>query len=117
MTSEPELIPELRYITSSGVDLKNGPEEPTRRLPSDKDIRVVSPAEARALFNSNKDYSNKLNWAMRIDGMNFNMMIQTRMESLPTNAAKYQLSGIIHGDIINQTVMPSVLPSVTRKLA
>ncbi|KAL5512942.1 hypothetical protein ACEPAH_3340 [Sanghuangporus vaninii] len=51
VTSSPESIPELMYITSSGYDMHNGQEEVLKRRPTDKDIRVVSPSEAQHLFS------------------------------------------------------------------
>ncbi|KAL5537168.1 hypothetical protein ACEPAF_991 [Sanghuangporus sanghuang] len=51
VTSSPESIPELMYITSSGYDMHNGREEVLKRRPTDKDIRVISPSEAQHLFS------------------------------------------------------------------
>lgn len=52
VTSKPETIPNLRLITSSGYPIFNGPIERAKRVPSDKDIQVVSPAKAQELFGS-----------------------------------------------------------------
>lgn len=52
VTSKPESIPELKNITSSGADIGHSSEERAKRLPTDKDIRIVSPAEAQRIFNS-----------------------------------------------------------------
>ncbi|THH05519.1 hypothetical protein EW145_g4737 [Phellinidium pouzarii] len=63
VTSTPEAIPERKLITSSGYDIFNEPEEIRKRLPSDKDIRVVTPAEAQRIFNTHS--------ASHIDGASF----------------------------------------------
>lgn len=52
VTSSPESIPELKFIMSSGANIGHSPEERARRLPTDKDIRIVSPAEAHRIFNA-----------------------------------------------------------------
>lgn len=52
VTSEPESMPELKLIVSSGADIGHSAEERARRLPTDKDILVVSPAEAQRIFKS-----------------------------------------------------------------
>ncbi|KAI5120259.1 hypothetical protein M0805_004595 [Coniferiporia weirii] len=63
VTPTPESIPERKLITSSGYEIFNEPEEILKRLPSDKDIRVVTPAEAQRIFNTHA--------ATRIDGASF----------------------------------------------
>ncbi|TDL21878.1 hypothetical protein BD410DRAFT_840270 [Rickenella mellea] len=55
-------FPELRFIYSTGRDILNGMEEKLKRLPTDKEIRIISGAEARRLFGTS---------ATRIDGPNW----------------------------------------------
>ncbi|TDL21873.1 hypothetical protein BD410DRAFT_803963 [Rickenella mellea] len=55
-------FPELRLMYSTGRNLKNGKEEASKRLPTDKEIRIISPVEARRLFGTS---------ATRIDGPNW----------------------------------------------
>lgn len=52
VTSKPETIPERKLITSSGYEIYNELEEILKRLPTDKDIRIVKPAEAQRIFNT-----------------------------------------------------------------
>ena len=64
VTSSPEAIPERKFLTSSGYDIRGGGEEEVRkRLPTDKDIRIVTPDEAQRLFG--------VQAATRLDGVNF----------------------------------------------
>lgn len=63
VTDTPEVVPDTKYITSTGVEMKNTPEMKMRRLPTDQDIRVVTPAEAQSIFNTNV--------ASRIPGTSF----------------------------------------------
>ncbi|KAL5492147.1 hypothetical protein ACEPAI_3594 [Sanghuangporus weigelae] len=82
VTSSPESIPGLMYITSSGYDMHNGREEVLKRRPTDKDIRVVSPSEAQHLFSpppqknqkqqgSSSSSSSSTNSIPRLSGVSF----------------------------------------------
>ncbi|KAH8116523.1 hypothetical protein DFH11DRAFT_1506336, partial [Phellopilus nigrolimitatus] len=63
VSSKPEDIPHPRYLTSSGYNIQNEPEEVRKRLPSDKDIRIVTPHEAQRIFNTHA--------ASQLDGASF----------------------------------------------
>ncbi|KAJ6557205.1 hypothetical protein DFH09DRAFT_1163356 [Mycena vulgaris] len=52
VSNKPEEIPDLAEIYSKGVDIEVGEEAENARLPDEKDIRIVSTAEARALFGT-----------------------------------------------------------------
>ncbi|THH08866.1 hypothetical protein EW145_g2425 [Phellinidium pouzarii] len=63
VTSFPDIIPERKLLTSSGYEVFNGEEEKRKRLPSDKDIQVISPKEAQRLFGTHE--------ATHFDGVSF----------------------------------------------
>ena len=63
VTSKPESVPHLKFITSSGHPIYDGEEELVKRLPTPKDVQVLNPAQAQRHFNSTH--------AIRIDGANF----------------------------------------------
>ncbi|KAL5536741.1 hypothetical protein ACEPAF_564 [Sanghuangporus sanghuang] len=63
VTSTPEEIPEPKLLTSSGYEIFNGPVERAKRKPSEKDIRIVTPEEARVIFGTQS--------AIRLDGVSF----------------------------------------------
>ncbi|EJD08554.1 uncharacterized protein FOMMEDRAFT_72556, partial [Fomitiporia mediterranea MF3/22] len=63
VTSTPQEVPDLRLLTSSGYPIFNGPIERAKRIPSDSDIRIISPDEAQRLFRTNS--------VSRFDGVNF----------------------------------------------
>lgn len=63
VTSNPDSIPARKSLTSSGIEFYNGPGEPEKRLPTDKDIQIVSPEQARLIFNVNS--------ASLLDGVSF----------------------------------------------
>lgn len=63
ITSKPKDFPELKLLTSSGYEVYNGAVERAKRLPSDKDIRLVSPEEATRVFGTRS--------AIRLDGVSF----------------------------------------------
>lgn len=65
ITSDPKAIPKLRLITSSGYEIWNGAVERAKRIPSDKDIQIISPEKAQLMFGSERRS------ATRIDGVNF----------------------------------------------
>ncbi|KAG8898285.1 hypothetical protein FRB99_007545 [Tulasnella sp. 403] len=62
VTDKPKSIPPLRLITSSAYPVFNGEEEVAKREPTSKDMRVISPKDARKLFGSS---------AGRVEGVTF----------------------------------------------
>lgn len=68
----------MQFMYSKGLPVENGPEEEASRLPSDEDIRVISPKEARRLFGTG---------AQLLDGVNvrvFLLLITTHCDSPKT---------------------------------
>ncbi|KZT66543.1 hypothetical protein DAEQUDRAFT_730102 [Daedalea quercina L-15889] len=60
VSDEPDTIPDRRRITSTSVFIENGPIAEAGRIPTDKDMRVVSTEEAKRLFGTD---------AARLDGV------------------------------------------------
>jgi hypothetical protein len=52
VTDEPDTFPDRKFMTSSGVNISNSPEMVAARVPSDKDMRIISTAEAKKLFGT-----------------------------------------------------------------
>jgi hypothetical protein len=52
VTSEPENIPDRKYMTSMSQPIANEPEKVAARLPTDKEMRIISPNEAHQLFGT-----------------------------------------------------------------
>jgi hypothetical protein len=52
VSDEPEIFPDRKYITSSGISIDNGPEMVRARLPTDNDMRIISTSAARKLFGT-----------------------------------------------------------------
>lgn len=50
VTSFPELLPSISSMISSGEPMTDDPEDVINRLPSDKDLRIISPDDALLLF-------------------------------------------------------------------
>ena len=50
VTTNPESVPERKFMTSTGVNIGNSPEEVMARMPGDKEMRIISPEEAKKLF-------------------------------------------------------------------
>ncbi|KAJ7465288.1 hypothetical protein FB451DRAFT_1488942 [Mycena latifolia] len=64
VSDEPQKIPDPAAMYSKGVDIEVGVEAEMARLPDDTDIRIVSTAEARALFGTG---------AQILDGVTLNL--------------------------------------------
>ncbi|KAG9312000.1 hypothetical protein JVU11DRAFT_7272 [Chiua virens] len=62
VTDDPESIPDHKTITSTGVDVANGPAAVAARLPTDREFRVISPDEAQELFGSSADIIDGTTW-------------------------------------------------------
>ncbi|KAJ6584675.1 hypothetical protein B0H19DRAFT_1249621 [Mycena capillaripes] len=56
VSNEPQNMPDVSAIYSKGVDIEVGEEAEMARLPDDTDIRIISTAEARALFGSGAQF-------------------------------------------------------------
>jgi hypothetical protein len=52
VSDKPENIPARNMITSTGVPVENGPIEEAKRIPTDNDLRTISPREAKKLFGN-----------------------------------------------------------------
>jgi hypothetical protein len=52
VNDEPETFPDLKFITSPGINIDTTPENAIARLPTDKDMRIISTSEARKLFGT-----------------------------------------------------------------
>ncbi|TDL23890.1 hypothetical protein BD410DRAFT_786558 [Rickenella mellea] len=50
VTSNPLTIPDLKFIISTGIPLLHGKDQPAKRLPTDREIRVITPMQASSLF-------------------------------------------------------------------
>ncbi|KAI0700188.1 hypothetical protein BC835DRAFT_1412209 [Cytidiella melzeri] len=60
VTDDPTDVPPLNLIISSGIFLTSGPTDELKRLPTDKDMRVIDTTEAKKLFGDR---------AQRLDGV------------------------------------------------
>lgn len=50
VTEDPAAVPELKHIISTGIGIQNGLDEAAKRLPTDKEIRIIDPETAKRLF-------------------------------------------------------------------
>lgn len=55
VTDEPDSIPDRARMTSTAVNIANGPEAVAARQPTDRELRVVSTDEARKLFGTSAE--------------------------------------------------------------
>lgn len=52
VSDEPETFPDRKFMTSSGAIIENTAESVAARMPTDKDLRIISTSAARKLFGS-----------------------------------------------------------------
>jgi hypothetical protein len=52
VSDEPETFPDRKFMTSSGAIIENTAESVAARMPTDKDMRIISTSAARKLFGT-----------------------------------------------------------------
>lgn len=52
VSDEPATFPDRKFITSTGMIIDNGAEMVRARLPTDKDMRIISTSAAKKLFGN-----------------------------------------------------------------
>lgn len=50
ITKTPEAVPDIQFIISKGVPIHSSKVDDPERLPTEADLKVVSPSEAKAIF-------------------------------------------------------------------
>lgn len=55
VTDEPASVPDRSLMISTAVRIANGPVEVAKRIPTDKELKVISTADAKTLFGSGAD--------------------------------------------------------------
>ena len=55
VTDDPASIPDRRLMISTALRIVNGPIEEAKRVPTDKELQVISTADAKTLFGSGAD--------------------------------------------------------------
>ena len=52
VSDEPDTFPDRKFMTSSGKIVENTAESVAARMPTDKDMRIISTSAARKLFGT-----------------------------------------------------------------
>ena len=55
VTDDPASVPDRNFMISNALRILNGPIEAAKRIPTDKELRVISTADAKTLFGSGAD--------------------------------------------------------------
>lgn len=55
VTDDPASLPDRKFMISTALRIANGPVEAAKRIPTDKELRVVSTTDAKTLFGSGAD--------------------------------------------------------------
>jgi len=74
VSDDPETFPDRKYMTSPGIPIDNTPESAVARLPTDKDMRIISTSAARKLFGTG---------ANRVQGVTVRAFTALLMTHLP----------------------------------
>lgn len=67
VSDEPDSVPSRRMMISTAVQIANGPIEEAKRVPTDKEMSIISSAAAKELFGSS---------AQRMDGVTVSASIR-----------------------------------------
>ncbi|KZP22516.1 hypothetical protein FIBSPDRAFT_1043561 [Athelia psychrophila] len=62
VTDKPDSIPDRNLITSTGINIENGAEAWEARHPTDKEMRIVTPQEAKAIFGPDAQIIDGVSW-------------------------------------------------------
>lgn len=62
VSDEPETFPDRRFMTSPGINIENDPDKVAARQPTDKDMRIISTAEAKKLFGTGANRVQGVTW-------------------------------------------------------
>jgi hypothetical protein len=55
VTDDPASVPDRNFMVSTALKIKNGPIEAAKRIPTDKELQIISTADAKKLFGSGAD--------------------------------------------------------------
>lgn len=55
VTDDPASLPDRKFMISTALKIANGPVEAAKRIPTDKELRIISTADAKNLFGSGAD--------------------------------------------------------------
>jgi hypothetical protein len=73
VSDEPETFPNRKFMTSAGINIGNSPDMVLARQPTDKDMRIISTAEAKKLFGTS---------ANRVQGVTVRILVNSSMRPL-----------------------------------
>lgn len=75
VTDDPASVPDRGFVISTALRIANGPVEEAKRMPTDKELQVISTADAKTLFGSG---------AVVLDGVTVRLVL-VRTVPPPTN--------------------------------
>lgn len=82
VTSQPELFPAISLMTSTGLPAENTPESIEARMPTDRDMTVITPAEARARWGADKSVVGERNRLFPVSGSTVRIIFVERTISV-----------------------------------
>lgn len=74
VTDDPASVPDRKLMISTALRIANGPVEVEKRIPTDKELQVISTANAKTLFGSGADV---------LDGVTVRLVIRAQSAAIP----------------------------------
>ncbi|KIP06293.1 hypothetical protein PHLGIDRAFT_36005 [Phlebiopsis gigantea 11061_1 CR5-6] len=62
VTDNPEEVPDMKLVISSGIPLTSGPADDLKRLPTEKDMKIINPDDAQKLFGTRAERLDGVTW-------------------------------------------------------
>ncbi|TFY74287.1 hypothetical protein EWM64_g9724, partial [Hericium alpestre] len=62
VTNEPHIIPDRKFMISKGIPIENGAEAEAARLPSDREMQIITQDEAKKLFGTGANRMQGVTW-------------------------------------------------------
>jgi hypothetical protein len=91
VTDDPASVPDRKFIISTALRIANGPVEAKKRIPTDKELRIISTSEAKNLFGSGADVLDGVTVSLNIIARTFFHELTNDGSGLPTIQANCEV--------------------------
>jgi len=107
VTDDPASVPDRKLMVSTALRIANGPVEEAKRMPTDKEMQVISTADAKILFGSGADV---------LDGVTVRLVIRAQSAVIPltnydSGMPTIQANCKVHSDALRRHVADPLDPA------